>query len=478
MLLSILTQAIPHKLIGRDADIKRIEYDSRHVKEGDLFCCVSGTFSDGHKYAREAIEKGASALLCEHELPFLVPQIIVENTRVAMAETAARFYKYPSREMTIVGVTGTNGKTTTTYMLKSIFEHAGKKVGLIGTIKNMIGSKIIATERTTPESVELQELLRRMADEDVDIVVMEVSSHSLVQGRVHGVHFAVGEFTNLTQDHLDYHKTFENYFQAKKILFYNCDKAIVNADDPYAKRIIEGTDCEVLTFGISKNADIYAKDIDITTSGVQFTMHKGKESILLSIPIPGLFSVSNALGAVGVAMSLGISLKSIKAGLEEMMSVAGRFEPLSTGGRDYTVFLDYAHAPDAVENVLKTVKEFSKGRIVTLFGCGGDRDRAKRPIMGEIAGRHSDFLIVTSDNPRTEEPISIIDMIMVGVKKSGCEYIIIEDRRKAIEYALNHAKKDDCIVLAGKGHENYQEINGIKNHFDEKEIVAEILGTK
>lgn len=286
----------------------------------------------------------------------------------------------------------------------------------------------------------------------------------------------MGEFTNLTQDHLDYHKTFENYFNAKKLLFKQSRMAVINKDDPYANRMMEGLDIPVMTFGIREKADVTASEIDITTRGVQFDFNYKNITSRFNVPIPGLFSVFNAIGAATVALSLGWNLDSIKYGLEHMMSVSGRLEPLPTGKNEFTVLLDYAHTPDALENVLKTVKGFATGRIVTLFGCGGDRDHAKRPIMGEIAGRFSDFAIVTSDNPRTENPMDIINSIVEGVKKSGCEYVVIENRREAIEYALKNARKNDVIILAGKGHENYQEINGGKHHFDEKEIVAEILG--
>ncbi len=472
-----LLSGVEHSVYGNISDmcINRIEYDSRHVTSGDMFVCVRGTFQDGHKYAHAAVDKGAVVLVVEEKLGLDVPQIIVPNSRIAMAQIAAAYYGNPAKDLRIVGITGTNGKTTTTYMLKAIGESAGLKIGLIGTIKNMIGSKVVPADRTTPESVELQELLALMRDSGVDLVIMEVSSHSLDQHRVYGLHFEVAEFTNLTQDHLDYHKTFDNYIECKKMLFSMCDKAVINIDDQYAEEIKREINYPVVTFGISNNADIYAKGIDINPQGVSFSMHRGKESTPLHVPIPGLFNVYNALGSAAVAEELGIDRESIKNGLYNMLSVSGRLEPLNTYGRDFSVLLDYAHAPDAMENILKTVRGFARGRIVTLFGCGGDRDKAKRPIMGEIAGRLSDFLIVTSDNPRSENPSAIINMIMEGVRKSGSEHIIIENRLEAIKYALANAKKDDVIILAGKGHENYQEINGIKHHFDEKEIVDELL---
>ena len=476
MLLSCLAKATPHTLIGEDVEVNELRYNSRKVEKGDVFCCVVGTFADGHKYAAQAVEAGAAALVVERQLDLDVPQILVENTRIAMAEMAAAYYGNPADEMVMVGITGTNGKTSTSYMLKSIAERMGKKVGLIGTIRNMIGDIIIDTERTTPESVDLQRILRQMKDENVDVVIMEVSSHSLDQKRVHGISYDVGCFTNLTQDHLDYHKTFENYFAAKKLMFAQCEKAVINLDDSYAADMVAGVDIPVLTVGVREQADVTASEIDITTRGVQFDFNYRNVTSRFNVPIPGLFSVFNAMSAAGIALSLGWTLDSIKYGLEHMVSVSGRLEPLPTGKNEFTVLLDYAHTPDALENLLKTVRGFATGRVVTLFGCGGDRDHAKRPIMGEIAGRFSDFAIVTSDNPRSEDPMEIIASVEDGVKKSGCEYVVIENRREAIEYALKNANKNDVIILAGKGHENYQEINGGKQPFDEKEIVAEILG--
>ena len=476
MLLSCLANATAHTLIGEDVEVKELRYNSRKAEKGDVFCCVVGTFADGHKYAAQAVEAGAAALVVERQLDIDIPQVLVENTRIAMAEMAAAYYGNPADEMVMVGITGTNGKTSTSYMLKSIAERMGKKVGLIGTIRNMIGDIIIDTERTTPESVDLQRILRQMKDEKVDVVIMEVSSHSLDQKRVHGISYDIGCFTNLTQDHLDYHKTFENYFAAKKLLFAQCKKAVINLDDSYAADMVAGVDIPVMSVGIREQADVTASEIDITTRGVQFDFNYRNVTSRFNVPIPGLFSVFNAMSAAGIALSLGWTLDSIKYGLEHMVSVSGRLEPLPTGKNEFTVLLDYAHTPDALENLLKTVRGFATGRVVTLFGCGGDRDQAKRPIMGEIAGRFSDFAIVTSDNPRSENPMDIIASVVEGVKKSGCEYVVIENRRDAIEYALKNANRNDVIILAGKGHENYQEINGGKHPFDEKEIVAEILG--
>lgn len=474
MLLSELAMTTGMRYEGSDVDVASIEYDSRRVSAGCMFCCIVGQLFDGHDFAEGAAQKGASALLVERQLPIDLPQIVVKNARKAMAEMAAAFYGYPQREMQILGVTGTNGKTTSTYMVKAIAEQAGKKVGIIGTIRNMIGGESLHTERTTPESVDLFRLLRTMADARVDLVVMEVSSHALEQFRVHGIKFDVALFTNLTQDHLDYHKSFENYLQAKKTLFLNAKKAVVNVDDPYSDRIMEGLTIPILTFGIRDRADISATDIDITPLGVRFDLHTPEGEVLMNLAIPGLFSVFNAMGAVGMAQSAGIKLSCIKDGLESVTSVSGRLESIKTN-RGFSAFVDYAHTPDALENVLKTAREFAKGRVICVFGCGGDRDRAKRPIMGEIAGRFSEYAVITSDNPRTEDPMSIIESIEEGMKRSGTKYTVIENRREAIRHALQLAEENDVIMIAGKGHENYQEINGTKYHFDDKEIVEELL---
>lgn len=475
MRLSELAKATACISLTGDAQIESIGYNSRKSAAGELFCCVVGTFSDGHDFAAEAARAGAVALVVERPLEIDLPQLVVANTRIAMAEMAAAFYDYPARGMTIVGVTGTNGKTSTTYMIKAIAEQAGAKVGLIGTIRNLVGSRVIETERTTPESVDLQRILREMRNENVTLAIMEVSSHSLDQHRVHGIAFDVGVFTNLTHDHLDYHKTVGNYLAAKKKLFAQSARAVLNADDPCFAKMAEGLTIPVKTFGVRERADFCAADIDITPRGVQFDLRAGGESTRLNVGIPGLFSVFNALAAAAAASALGYTGEEIQTGLERMSSVSGRLEPLETNGRDFTVLLDYAHAPDALENVLTTIRDFAKARVITLFGCGGDRDQAKRPIMGEIAGRYSDFLVVTSDNPRSEDPYRIIESIMEGVMKSGCAYVVIEDRYDAIKYALEHAKKDDVVLLAGKGHESYQEVGGGKKHFDEKEIVAQLL---
>ena len=475
MLLSSIAADLRLPVTGGDAEITSVEYDSRKVKEGSLFCCMKGLVSDGHNFAAQAVDKGAAALLVEHLLPLDVPQIVAPDGRVAMAHAAAAFYGHPEREMIMLGVTGTNGKTSTTYMVKSIAETAGKKVGLIGTIHNMIGDEMFETGRTTPESVDLFALLRRMADENVDLVIMEVSSHALVQDRVAGIPFKVGLFTNLTQDHLDYHKTFDAYLEAKKLLFRQSDLAIINIDDTYAERMMDGLTIPIKTMGIQHRADYTAINIDIRTDGVRFHLRTPNGEGPVRMHISGLFSVYNAMGAAAIAQSIGISFADILKGLESLTGVSGRLQSVNTHGHPFAVYVDYAHTPDALENVLTSVRAFAKARVVSLFGCGGDRDRTKRPLMGEIGGRHSDFVVVTSDNPRTENPEDIVRAVELGVQKSGTPYVSIVNRREAIAYALSILEPDDILVIAGKGHENYQEINGVKHHFDDREIVEEIL---
>lgn len=475
MKLSLIARELGIAFSEEDAEISSITYDSRKVESGSLFCCLVGLVSDGHTFAGQAVDKGAAALIVEHRLPYNIPQLVVEDGRKAMALAAACFYGHPEKEMLMLGVTGTNGKTSTTYMVKSIAEQAGKKVGLIGTIQNMIGDEVIETGRTTPESADLFALLRQMADEKVDLVIMEVSSHALVQDRVYGIQYQVALFTNLTQDHLDYHKTFDNYLSAKKLLFSQCNIAVINHDDPHAEKIMEGLECPIYTTGIHTPASYNASEIDIQTSGVRFLLRTPKGESLIRLHISGLFSIYNAMGAAAMMQQAGYSLEQIVSGLEALKGVAGRLQAVNTNGKPFSVYVDYAHTPDALENVLTTVRAFAKARVLSLFGCGGDRDRAKRPLMGEIGGRHSDYVIITSDNPRSEEPESIVKAIEEGVKKSGAPYTVIVNRREAIAYALTILEENDILVIAGKGHENYQEINGVKHHFDDKEIVEELL---
>ena len=475
MELSRIAQDLGIEYTGPQAEITAVDYDSRKVGRGSLFCCLVGEKTDGHNFASMAMEKGASALICQRPLPLNVPQLIVPDGREAMARAAACFYGHPERELTMLAVTGTNGKTSVTYMVKSVAETAGKKVGLIGTIQNLIGEEKVYTERTTPESVDLFALLRRMADKGVELVVMEVSSHALAQQRVAGIPFKAGLFTNLTQDHLDYHKTFENYRAAKKKLFAQCGIAILNGDDETAAYMKEGLSIPVWTMGIHHPGEFYARGIEITTQGASFHLFTPQGNGRISLHISGLFSVYNAMGTAALCTAAGIPFSCIVKGLEGLRGVAGRLECVDTGDRPFSVYVDYAHTPDALQNVLETARGFTRRRLISVFGCGGDRDHGKRPIMGEIGGRYSDHVILTSDNPRTEDPMDILKAVEEGVKRTATPYIVTENRREAIREALEEAGDGDVIVIAGKGHESYQEINGVRHHFDDKEIVLSLL---
>jgi UDP-N-acetylmuramoyl-L-alanyl-D-glutamate--2,6-diaminopimelate ligase len=461
-----------------EKEIHDIFYDSRRVTPGSLFFCIEGLQFDGHNFAGEAAKNGAHAVVLRKDvkLPDGITKVFVNDTRRAMAVISRAFYGYPIENIPLIGVTGTNGKTTVTYILKDILEQAGNRVGLIGTIAHMIGDKKVVSERTTPESLDLQKLFRKMADQDVDIIAMEVSSHSLSLQRVAGCEFEVGIFTNLTQDHLDFHDTLENYRDAKSKLFAQSRQAVINIDDENGRKILERLKIPTLTYGIGGPAQVFARDLEITSKGVSFQLFVPGGDCLINLNIPGIFSVYNALAAAGACHVLGIPIEIIKAGLEKVNGVPGRFELLNTK-TEYSVILDYAHTPDGLENILKTAREFTKGRIISVFGCGGNRDPIKRPIMGEVAGRYSDFCVITSDNPRNEEPMAIIQDILPGIKKTACPYIVIENRREAIAYALDQGRKGDVVILAGKGHETYQILKDNRTiHFDEKQIVAELLG--
>lgn len=480
MLLSEIVQTLDViKIEGStEIDIKQIAYDSRKVSNDCLFCCVKGFKTDGHHYANKAIEKGATALLVEEDVivPNNITKVFVENSRRCMGDVAANFYGRPVDKLTLLGITGTNGKTTISYLIKRILEEAGQKVGLIGTIQNMIGDEVLSTERTTPEAIDLQALFANMVEHDINTVVMEVASHALALDRVAGCHFDVSGFTNLTQDHLDFHETMQAYKEAKVKLFDMSDVAVINIDDEVGKEIEINQTGKVISCSINENASVFAKDVVLEDDGAQFILNGCGESSKIRLKTAGLFSVYNALIAAGMCYELGVDIKCIKKGLENA-TVHGRFERIGSSS-EYSVILDYAHTPDSLENVLKTAKGYAKGRVVCLFGCGGNRDTTKRPIMGKIAGELADYCVVTSDNPRTEDPYKIIEDILVGVKATNCNYCVIENRYDAIKYALDNAEKNDIIILAGKGHETYQEINGQKYHFDEKEIVEELMAAE
>ena len=456
-----------------ETNISAICYDSRKAEPGCLFVAVGGFSTDGNRFIPMALEKGAAAVVTAKKPEGEIPYILVESDRLALALLGCNFYGNPAASMTMIGITGTNGKTSSTLLLKQVLEKTQEaKVGLIGTMANMIGQEVIPTERTTPESLDLQALFARMRDSGCTHVVMEVSSHAITLERIGGVRFDVAAFTNLTEDHLDFHKTMDAYCDAKAELFRRCDRAVVNADDSYAGRILSAAACPVLTTSVTTKEGLHAEDVALHAEGISFTAVCGEERERVTLPIPGKFTVYNALTVLGVARQLGISLYDCAEALKSAEGVKGRVEVVPTPGTPYSVLIDYAHTPDALENVLRTVRDFCKGRLISVFGCGGDRDPMKRPIMGKIGVELSDIAIITSDNPRTEAPMAIIQDILKGVNQESGEYIVMEDRRGAIRYAMDIAEKNDIIVLAGKGHETYQDIDGQKHHLDEREEVA------
>ena len=461
-----------------DTEIRELFMDSRQSVQDGLFFCISGSTFDGHRFARQAVEKGACALVVEHPVEGIsVPQLVVQNSRVAMALAAAEFYGHADREMKIIGLTGTKGKTTTSYLVKGILEAFGFKCGLIGTIGSRIGEKLIKSGLTTPDPIDLHKTLRMMADEGADYVVMEVSAHAIALHRLEGMRFSTGCFTNLSQDHLDFFGTMDNYFECKKSFFRSAwlDNAAINADDERSKSILSDIDVPRMTFGIAQDADVSAHDIEISENGVRFTMRVLQmDEYPVSLKLTGMFNVYNALAAAAVCLNQGLDPAQVAAALQTIKGVPGRAELLDTH-TPYKVILDYSHSPDALDNILNTVRTFARGRVIVLFGCGGDRDHKKRPIMGEIAGRLADYSILTSDNPRTEDPFDILRAVESGIRKTKGKYTVIENRREAIRHALETAREGDIVVLAGKGHETYQEINGIKHPFDEKAVVQQLL---
>ncbi len=473
MKLGELLHNIP--ILETNADLRMeitgVSYDSRHTRPGDLFIALEGYETDGHKYIPMAREKGAACVLCQKTPRDGGPWVRTGDSRGALAQAGRNWFGDPAGEMTMVGVTGTNGKTTTTYLLKDVLEKAaGAKVGLIGTNQNMVGDEVLHTERTTPESFELQALFRRMADAGCTHVVMEVSSHALCLQRVAGIRFAAGLFTNLSQDHLDFHGSMEDYCDAKALLFRQCEKGVYNADDPWADRVTRDAPCPLSSFG-EKAGELRAENIRLAVDGVDFDACRDGETVPVRVNIPGGFTVYNALGVMAAARELGVSLADSAHVLSRSAGVKGRVEVVPVPG-DYTVLIDYAVTPDAIENVLTTVRDFARGRVVILFGCGGDRDRGKRPKMGRIAAQMADFVVVTSDNPRTEVPGDIIADILPGLEGTETPYVVVEDRVEAIRYALDHAQTNDVIILAGKGHETYQIVGHEKRHLDEREVVA------
>ncbi|UHA75811.1 UDP-N-acetylmuramoyl-L-alanyl-D-glutamate--2,6-diaminopimelate ligase [Paenibacillus sp. 481] len=488
-LSELASRLISAKLQGEgQTEIRGLVVDSRKVTAGALFVCISGNALDGHQYAEQAIAQGAAALVVERLLPVQAPQIIVKDARHALAVLADAFYESPSQELSLIGVTGTNGKTTTTYLIEKILNDANKRAGVIGTIETRYNGQSFPMSGTTPNALELQHSLRNMVNEGVQAVAMEVSSHALVQGRVKGCRFRAAVFTNLTQDHLDYHGSMESYREAKGLFFSRLGNtfaaneaersyAVLNADDAAAAPFDEMTAAETITYGLSEQADIYADNIRITAKGTSFTVHTFKGSTSIQLRMVGKFNVYNALAAIAVGLIEGVELEQIRNSLEEVPGVDGRVEPVEAG-QPFSVIVDYAHTPDGLENVLSTVKEFAEGRVLCVFGCGGDRDRTKRPLMGKISARYADYSFVTSDNPRTEEPNGILLDIEAGLQELGIDqnrYELIVDRRAAITKAIEMASPKDVVLIAGKGHETYQLIGKETFDFDDRIVAKEAI---
>ncbi|WP_026566371.1 UDP-N-acetylmuramoyl-L-alanyl-D-glutamate--2,6-diaminopimelate ligase [Bacillus sp. UNC41MFS5] len=478
-LLKNLHLLVPY--LGEDPEITSIENDNRKVQNGSLFICIKGYTVDGHDFAESAVQSGAAAVLAERPLSLDVPVILVKDTTRAMAVLADAFYEQPTKNLHLIGITGTNGKTTTSHLIEKIFADANQKTGLIGTMYTKIADKTIETKNTTPESLTLQKTFKQMVEAGVDIAVMEVSSHALDLGRVHGCDYDVAVFTNLTQDHLDYHKTMDEYKRAKSLLFaqlgntFNQKKpkfAVLNADDPASEMYRRSTAAHVITYGIDNKADLQAKNIQMTSSGTQFELVVQSEKYPIKMQLIGKFSVYNVLASIGASVVSGIDIKAVIQSIEAVKGVSGRFE-LVNAGQDFTVIVDYAHTPDSLENVLKTVQHFAKKKVFVIVGCGGDRDRTKRPLMAQIACQWATDPILTSDNPRSEDPLAILRDMEAGVQ--GSAYRMIPDRKEAIQTAIREASAGDVILIAGKGHETYQIIGNVVHDFDDRLVAREAI---
>ena len=486
MKLSELIKAIPTiKIRGTlDIEINNLTQDSRQVEAGALFFCVKGMVTDGHRFLKQAVEKGAVAVIVQdwpaecHNLTI----IQVPDVSKIIKEVAGVFYDYPDRKLQLIGVVGTNGKTTTTYLIKSILEAAGHKVGLIGTITNLIAAQALVAHNTTPGVLELQQIFAAMVKAGMEYVVMEVSSHSIAQGRVAGLTFRAGVFTNITQDHLDFHRTFEEYLRVKSRFFIDLPQtawAIINNDDNHAEQIIDKTVARVITYGIAQLSEVQAEKIQMTINGSKFIAVTSLGSISIDLKLTSECNVYNSLGALTVGLVMGVDPETIKRGLESVSGVPGRFQPVPEA-KDFDVFVDYAHTPDGLENVLKTGRKLAAKRLIVVFGCGGDRDRTKRPVMGAIAAKLADLTILTSDNPRSEDPARIIQEIELGFIHANppAQYFVEADRTKAIKKVIELAEPGDQIWIVGKGHEDYQEIAGRKIHFDDREVIRAALEEK
>ena len=463
-----------------DVDITTVAYDSRRVERGSLFICIKGAVADGHRFAEAAGNKGASALVVEDDVtvPENVTVIRVEDSRYALACISAEYFGNPADKLKVIGITGTKGKTTTTYLVKSILDSAGHKCGLVGTIETIIGDKVIKASNTTPESYVLQDYFKQMVDCGCDCVVMEVSSQGLMLHRTAGFTFEIGIFTNIEPDHIGphEHKDFNDYLHCKSLLFKQCRHGIVNIDDKHADYIINNASCDIVTYGFSEKADFRAANTKLVSGkgylGIDYDL-QGKENMRVEIDLPGKFSVYNSLTAIAICSYFGIDSNTICDALKDA-KVKGRIEMIKVSD-DFTLMIDYAHNAMSLESLLTTLREYNPTRLVCLFGCGGDRSRDRRFSMGEVSGKLADLSVITSDNPRTEEPLAIIDDILVGIRKTTGKYTVIPDRRKAIEWVIHNGQPGDIIVLAGKGHEDYQEINGVKHHLDEREVIAQVL---
>ncbi len=483
MKLSVLVEGLEYELLcgSVDTEINDIKNDSRYVERGDLFFCISGAKTDGHSYADSVMKKGASVLVVEKEInyaPYDGTVIRVKSSRYAMGIISSKFYGEPSKELTVIGITGTKGKTTTTYMICEMLEAVGKKTGLIGTIEIIDGKNRIHAKNTTPESIELHRMLRDMVNNGLMCVVMEVSSQGLMLDRVAGVHFDYAIYTNLSKDHIgpNEHKSFEEYRMWKAKLFTMCNVGIINVDDEHADYIIGESDCDIVTYGMNKAADYKAEGLTLYRDGgvlgISYEL-QGKLAGHIDVDLPGEFSVHNSLAAIAIAHLAGVDFDDIKAVLKTV-KIRGRVEMIPISDK-FTLMIDYAHNAMALESLLMALRDYNPKRLVALFGCGGDRSRDRRFEMGEVSGNIADFTIITSDNPRTEEPQAILDDIKTGIEKTDGAYIDILDRKEAMRYAIMNAREGDVIVFAGKGHEDYQEINGVKYHMDERDLIREIL---
>ncbi|MEC5422787.1 UDP-N-acetylmuramoyl-L-alanyl-D-glutamate--2,6-diaminopimelate ligase [Virgibacillus sp. C22-A2] len=469
-----------------EIEINNIEMDSRKVVPDNLFVCINGFTVDGHNYVHQATDRGAVAIIAEKQVESNVPVIIVPDTSRALAMLAVKFYNYPTSQLPLIGVTGTNGKTTVTYLLETIFNQNKKKTGVIGTIHMKIGEDEYPVNNTTPDALLLQKTFKSMLDQDVDQVIMEVSSHALDMGRVYGCDYDIAVFTNLSQDHLDYHKNIDDYLRAKSLLFaqlgnnYNGEAkkfAVINEDDPSSSQLKRSTAQHVITYGCKNTAQVMAEHIKLDAAGTFFNLKTPIGDIGINSKLIGMFNIYNMLAASSAAIASNISLTVIKEALESITGVNGRFEPVNAG-QSYGVIVDYAHTPDSLENVLDTIREFAKNKVYVVVGCGGDRDRTKRPLMAQIAVKYADLAIFTSDNPRTEDPNVILDDMINGLDNMENRYKVIVDRKEAINYAMQHAKKDDIVLIAGKGHETYQQVGLVKNHFDDREVARDAIKSK